>query len=49
MRQPCLAQTDTAIGAISSFCGWKTDLALQKFFRSRTGMTMRDWRRLNRK
>lgn len=44
-----LAQTDTAIGAISSFCGWKTDLALQKFFRSRTGMTMRDWRRLNRK
>ena len=43
-----LSQTDTAIGAIADFCGWGSNVTLQRFFRSRTGMTMREWRRKNR-
>lgn len=43
-----LARTDTSIGAIASFCGYRSDIALRKFFRSRTGMSMREWRAKNR-
>ena len=44
-----LAHTDTAIGAIDELCGWGSPVSLQRFFRSRTGMTMRQWRRKNRR
>ena len=43
-----LSQTDTPIGAIADFCGWGSSVALKRFFRARTGMTMREWRRKNR-
>ena len=43
-----LARTDTPLGAIASLCGWGSDVSLQRFFRSRTGMTMREWRARNR-
>ncbi len=43
-----LSQTDTPIGAIADFCGWGSSVALKCFFRARTGMTMREWRRKNR-
>ncbi len=43
-----LSQTDTPIGAIADFCGWGSSTALERFFRSRTGMTMREWRGKNR-
>ena len=34
------------IGAIASFSGWRSDIALRWLFRRRTGMSMRDWRRM---
>jgi LacI family transcriptional regulator len=43
-----LSQTDTPIGAIADFCGWGSSTALERFFRSRTGMTMHEWRGKNR-
>ena len=43
-----LSQTDTPIGAIADFCGWGSSIALKRFFRAQTGMTMREWRRENR-
>ncbi len=43
-----LASTDTPINALASLCGWGTDGSLKRFFLSRTGMTMREWRRRNR-
>ena len=43
-----LSQTDTPIGAIADLCGWGSSVALKCFFRARTGMTMREWRRKNR-
>ena len=39
-----LSDTDTAIGAISAMCGYRTDIALYKAFRLRTGMSMSEWR-----
>lgn len=42
-----LAKTDTAIGAIPAFCGFESDSALDKLFRSRCGMSMREWRKRN--
>ena len=42
-----LSRTETPIGAIAAFCGFKSDIALHKFFISRTGMCMREWRKLN--
>lgn len=35
----------TPIGAIASFCGWHSDIALRWLFRRRMGMSMLDWRR----
>ena len=43
-----LSQTNTPIGAIADFCGWGSSTALERFFRSRTGMTMHEWRGKNR-
>jgi LacI family transcriptional regulator len=43
-----LAQTNTAIGAIPGLCGYSTNIALHKAFRQRTGMSMAEWRKLNR-
>ena len=42
-----LATTDTAIGAISDFCGFRSYWALEDLFRSRFNMGMREWRRRN--
>ncbi len=42
-----LSQTDTAIGAISGLCGFRTDRALDSLFHSRFGMSMQEWRRRN--
>lgn len=46
--QLLLAKTDTPIGAIAAFCGYKTDIALRKAFRLLTGMSLADWRKANR-
>ena len=43
-----LAKTDTPIGAIAAFCGYRTDIALRKAFRLLTGMSLADWRKQNR-
>lgn len=42
-----LAKTDTAIGAIAGMCGFGSDSALDKLFRARCGMSMREWRKRN--
>ena len=43
-----LADTDTAIGAIADFCGFGSDVELRQVFHARTGMSMREWRKLHR-
>ena len=43
-----LTKTDTPISAIAAFCGYKTDIALRKLFRQRTGMSLADWRKRSR-
>ena len=42
-----LSQTETPIGAIADFCGFRSYWALDFLFRTRFGMSMRDWRRRN--
>ena len=42
-----LSQTDTAIGAIADLCGYRSNIAMHKAFRLRTGMSMSEWRRQN--
>ena len=42
-----LSQTDTPIGAIAALCGYRSNIALHKAFRLRTGMSMNEWRRQN--
>ena len=42
-----LAKTDTPIGAIPDFCGFRSYWALDFLFRTRFGMSMREWRRRN--
>lgn len=44
-----LADTDTAIGAIYSYCGFRTHWALDFHFHVRFGMPMLEWRRRNRR
>lgn len=44
-----LSQTDTPIGAIADFCGFRSAIALKWIFRKRTGMSMREWRARNSK
>lgn len=43
-----LAGTDMPISAIADFSGFRSHIALHKLFRSRTGMSMRDWRKKHR-
>ena len=40
-----LSRTDVPVGAIAAFCGFGSDIALRQLFASRTGMSMRAWRR----
>ncbi len=42
-----LAQTNTAIGAISGLCGFRSGCALHWLFKSRFQMSMREWRQKN--
>ena len=43
-----LSQTDTPIGAMASFCGFKSDIALSKLFHRRFGTSLLAWRKANR-
>ena len=43
-----LARTDTPVGAIADYCGFRSHIALHWLFKKRTGMSMREWRRRNR-
>jgi transcriptional regulator GlxA family with amidase domain len=43
-----LSSTDTPIGAMASFCGFRSDIALSKPFHRRYGMSLLAWRRQNR-
>lgn len=43
-----LSRTETPIGAIAAFCGFKSDIALSKLFRRRFGASLLAWRRQNR-
>ncbi len=43
-----LVGTATPIGAVPALCGFRCDRTLDALFRSRCGMSMRDWRRRNR-
>ena len=43
-----LSSTDTPIGAMAAFCGFKSDIALSKLFHRRFGMSLLAWRRQNR-
>lgn len=44
-----LSMIDTPIGAVAAMCGYRSEIALHKYFKSVTGMCMREWRRRNRK
>ena len=43
-----LAETETAVGAVPALCGFRCNRTLDALFRSRTGLSMRDWRRQTR-
>lgn len=43
-----LACTETPIGTMAAFCGFKSDIALSKLFHRRFGMSLLAWRRQNR-
>lgn len=43
-----LKDTDTPIGIIADFCGYRSAIALRWIFRKRTGMSMQEWRNKNR-
>ena len=43
-----LARTDTPVGSVADFCGFRSHIALHWLFKKRTGMSMREWRRRNR-
>ena len=42
-----LAHTETPIGAIAAFCGFRSDIALSKLFHRRFGMSLLAWRKTN--
>jgi LacI family transcriptional regulator len=42
-----LSMTDTPIGAMAAMCGFRSEIALHKYFKTATGMCMRDWRKRN--
>ncbi|MBR1871232.1 MAG: substrate-binding domain-containing protein [Kiritimatiellae bacterium] len=39
-----LKNPNQAIGAIANLCGWESETYLKRYFKKRTGMTMREWR-----
>ncbi len=43
-----LDRTDTAIDAVWSYCGFRSDRTLRQLFSARFGMSMREWRKRNR-
>ena len=43
-----LSRTDTPIGAVADFCGFRSNIALHWLFKKRTGMSMSAWRKRNR-
>ena len=43
-----LAETETAIGSVPALCGFRSNRTLDALFRSRFGLSMRDWRKRNR-
>ena len=43
-----LSQTDTPIGAMASFCGFRSDIALSKLFHRRFDTSLLAWRKANR-
>ena len=38
-----LANGTSSVAAIANFCGWKSDLAFRKAFKSRFGVSPRQW------
>ena len=42
-----LSGTDTSIDAVAAFCGFESENAMLKLFRSRFGLSMRRWRKLH--
>ncbi len=43
-----LSRTDTPVGAVADFCGFRSHIALHWLFKKRTGMSMSEWRKRNR-
>ena len=43
--QTLLARPEMPVTAIADFCGFRTHLALHRFFVAATGLTMSEWRR----
>ena len=39
-----LSRPSQSIAPIANLCGWDSDIYLKRLFKSRTGMTMREWR-----
>ena len=39
-----LSRPSQSIAPIANLCGWGSDIYLKRLFKSRTGMTMREWR-----
>jgi len=44
-----LLETDVPIGHIAGRCGLQSDSFLKRFFKARTGMTLREWRNTHRR
>lgn len=40
-----LARPNQALTSIANLCGWESSIYLERLFKKRTGMTMRDWRK----
>ena len=45
MAKRLLRDETVPIGHIAGRCGWESDSYLKRFFKKRTGMTPREWRR----
>ena len=39
-----LRDTDLPIGQLAGLCGWESDSYLKRFFKKRTGLTLREGR-----
>jgi AraC-like DNA-binding protein len=44
-----LLATDVPIGHIAGRCGLQSDSFLKRFFKARTGLTLREWRKAHHK